>query len=54
LQGSHLINFAQLAKQWRSRRMNSEGAKQIKLLCDRPDRIPKLPDPDQEEDLLVA
>jgi len=48
-----LTNFADLARQWRRQRM-SESAKQIKLLCDRPDRLPKLPDPNREEDLLVA
>nr|WP_277882810.1 hypothetical protein [Leptolyngbya sp. FACHB-671] len=49
-----LTNFADLARQWRKRRIESVSAKHIRLLCDRPDRLPKLPDPNQEEDLLVA
>lgn len=53
---AHLTNFTDLAKQWRRRRMNTKFplAKHIRLLCDRPDRLPKLPDPNQEDDLLVA
>ncbi|MBD2465772.1 hypothetical protein H6G89_32810 [Oscillatoria sp. FACHB-1407] len=51
---SRLNNFADLARQWRMRRNESTSAKHIRLLCDRPDRLPKLPDPNQEEDLLVA
>jgi hypothetical protein len=53
---AHLTNFADLAKQWRRRRMDKQFpfAKHIRLLCDRPDRLPNLPDPNREEDLLVA
>jgi len=56
LQHSHLTNFAGLAKQWRLRRMNSESAKHIRLLCDRPDRLPRLPDLKycEDEDAIVA
>jgi len=54
LKQSSLINFAHLAQQLQARRMMSESAKHIRLLCDRPDRLPRLPDPDREEDLLVA
>lgn len=54
LSACHLTNFADLAKQWRWRRMTSASAKPIRLLCDRPDRQPNLPDPNQEDDLLVA
>ena len=54
LRQCHLTNFADLAKQWRMLRRESESAKHIRLLCDRPDRLPRLPDPDREEDLLVA
>jgi hypothetical protein len=54
LMAGRLTNFANLAKQWRIRRRASASAKSIKLLCDRPDRWPHLPDPDQESDLLVA
>jgi len=54
LRQCHLTNFADLARQWRMRRTVSASAKHIRLLCDRPDRLPRLPDPDREEDLLVA
>jgi hypothetical protein len=54
LSQSNLTNFAELARKWREQRRKSTGAKQIRLLCDRPDRWPKLPDPNREEDLLVA
>lgn len=49
-----LTNFLDLARQWRTRRRDSTLAKHIRLLCDRPDRWPNPPDPNQEEDLLVA
>jgi vWA-MoxR associated protein C-terminal domain/Effector-associated domain 1 len=50
-----LTNFADLARQWRiCRRDGSQIAKHIRLLCDHPHRMPKPPNPDQEEDLLVA
>jgi hypothetical protein len=54
LTAAHLTNFADLAKQWRRRRLSTASAQPIKLLCDRPDRLPQLPDPNREEDLLVA
>ncbi|MEL7315355.1 MAG: effector-associated domain EAD1-containing protein [Cyanobacteria bacterium J06559_3] len=57
LGAAHLTNFADLARQWRKRRLDeatAEAAKPIRLLCDRPDRWPHLPDPSREEDLLVA
>ena len=47
-------NFADLARSWRLHRLRSPAAQPIKLLCDRPDRLPQLPDPNREEDLLVA
>jgi len=49
-----LTNFTELARQWRMQRSASASAKSIRLLCDRPDRWPNLPDPNQESDLLVA
>ena len=57
LSASQLTNFTDLAEQWRSRRVNpvtAAAAKPIRLLCDRPDRQPNLPDPEQDADLLVA
>jgi hypothetical protein len=51
LKSCNLTNFADLAKHWRQKRRKS---KHIRLLCDQPDRLPNLPDPDREEDLLVA
>ena len=53
---SQLTNFADLAQKWRIQRINPENAaiKNIKLLCDCPDRWPRLPNLNQEEDLLVA
>lgn len=54
LSKSQVTNFADLARQWREKRRNSRLSTSIRLLCDRPDRIPKLPDPSQEDDLLVA
>lgn len=50
----HLTDFTALARQWRMRRILSASAKHIRLLCDRPDRLPNPPNPTQEEDLLVA
>ncbi|NJK52729.1 MAG: hypothetical protein HC936_07680 [Leptolyngbyaceae cyanobacterium SU_3_3] len=46
-----LTNFAELARHWRSHRRDF---KHIRLLCDRPTPLPNLPDPNREEDLLVA
>lgn len=53
---SHLTNFADLAYRWREKLAQSEteAVKHIRLLCDCPDRLPNLPDPDREDDLLVA
>jgi hypothetical protein len=53
---SHLTNFADLARRWQNKLAQSEveSVKHIRLLCDCPDRWPQLPDPDREEDLLVA
>ena len=50
LQDRQLTNFADLAQHWKQKRATAH----IRLLCDRPDRRPNLPDPTQEEDLLVA
>ena len=54
LSKSQVTNFADLARQWREKRRNSRLSTSMRLLCDRPDRVPKLPDPSQEDDLLVA
>jgi vWA-MoxR associated protein C-terminal domain/Effector-associated domain 1 len=53
---SHLTDFASLASNWQTKLAESaiESVKHIRLLCDSPDRFPNLPDPDREEDLLVA
>lgn len=53
---SHLIEFADLARRWQAKLADpeTESVKHIRLLCDCPDRVPNLPDPDQDEDLLVA
>ncbi len=52
----HLTNFAELARQWRLRRLNFASTKYIRLLCDRPDRLPSLPDlqNQEDEDAIVA
>ncbi len=49
-----LTNFADLARQWRRRRIEAASANHIRLLCDRPDRWPRLPDSDHDGDALVA
>lgn len=54
LQSCCVANFAELARQWRRRRRNSQAAKTIRLLCDHPNRRPDLPDLTQDSDLLVA
>jgi hypothetical protein len=56
LEESELTNFANLAQKWRMKRTEVENVaiKNIRLLCDCPERWPSLPDPEQEEDLLVA
>jgi hypothetical protein len=54
LRECNLTNFADLARQWRMRRAKSALARAIRLLCDRPDRLPKPPAPEREGDLLVA
>lgn len=54
LEDSRLTDFAHLAQQWRSRRVEPENAavKHIRLLCDCPDRWPSLPSPTQEDDQI--
>lgn len=47
-----LTNFTALATQWRIRRRESSLSTAIRLLCDRPDRFPNLPDPERDEDAL--
>ncbi|MBT9317305.1 TIR domain-containing protein [Leptothoe spongobia] len=56
LSASQLTDFANLAQQWRRRRIqvNNMTAKQLRLLCDCPERWPQLPDKRREDDLLVA
>lgn len=57
LEGSQLTNFTDLAERWRTRRVDPATAaatKPIRLLCDRPDRLPNLPDPKKDSDVLIA
>ncbi len=56
LSASQLTNFADLATQWRRKRAQNENGviKNIRLLCDCPDRWPTLPDSTRTEDLLVS
>ncbi len=56
LQQCYLTNFADLARQWRQQRLSPGSAKYIRLLCDRPDRLPRLPDlkTREDEDAIVA
>lgn len=56
IQESCLTNFADLVQRWRVKLTQAEtdAAHQIRILCDRPDRVPQLPDPTQDNDLLVA
>jgi vWA-MoxR associated protein C-terminal domain/Effector-associated domain 1 len=51
-----LTNFTDLARCWRQRRIQSDVSKQIKILCDRPDRVPRLPDliNREDDDAIVA
>jgi hypothetical protein len=51
-----VTNFADLARRWQLRRIESAVSKQIKILCDRPDRIPRLPDliNREDDDAIVA
>ncbi len=52
-----ITNFAELARQWRRRRLDTAfapAALPIRMLCDRPDRLPRLPDPNDDNDALVA
>jgi hypothetical protein len=51
-----LTNFADLARRWRQHRIQPTSSKQIKILCDRPDRIPRLPDliNREDDDAIVA
>ncbi|MGK7907502.1 MAG: effector-associated domain EAD1-containing protein [Synechococcus sp.] len=53
---SQLTNFADLAKKWRTRRVQPENkvAKHMRILCDCPERWPNFPDLDRDEDLLIA
>jgi hypothetical protein len=52
LNGS-LTEFAELALRWRKRRMASIPSKHIKILCDHPDRVPRLPSC-EDTDAIVA
>ncbi len=56
LRDSQLTNFADLAHQWRMKRAQPDNGviKNIRLLCDCPDRWPTLPDLKRTEDLLVS
>lgn len=56
LEASRLTNVADLAQNWRIKRAASDNRviKNIRLLCDCPERLPSLPDPNEDEDLLVA
>lgn len=51
-----LVDFAALASAWRSLRTQAgnDEWKHLKLLCDCPDRWPKLPDKSKEADALVS
>ena len=53
---SHLTNFADLARRWQVKlaQPETQSVKHIRLLCDCPERVPSLPNPDREEDLFVA
>lgn len=50
LKECQITNFTDLARQWRMQRMKFPAAKYIKLLCDRPDRLPRLPDVKNQPD----
>lgn len=56
LEKCDFTNFAALAKTWQTARiqLKKRGIEHLRLLCDCPDRLPHLPDLNQEEDLLVA
>jgi vWA-MoxR associated protein C-terminal domain/Effector-associated domain 1 len=47
LQDCHFTNFTELARRWR---MQRSASPYIKLLCDRPDRLPRLPDIENRPD----
>jgi hypothetical protein len=51
-----LTNFADLARRWRQHRIQPTSSKQIRILCDRPDRVPRLPDliNREDDDAIVA
>jgi hypothetical protein len=49
-----VTNFAELARKWRMQRQLSASTKYIKLLCDCPDRLPKLPDKNRAGHALYA
>lgn len=52
LKDCHLTDFADLAHYWKAKRSQSH----LRLLCDRPDRLPRLPDLENraDEDAIVA
>ena len=50
LENCNLTNFATIARQLHRQRLESNFDKQIRLLCDRPDRLPTLPDLEGQED----
>ena len=50
LENCNLTNFATIARQLQSQRLESNFDTQIRLLCDRPDRLPTLPDLEGQED----
>lgn len=51
-----LTDVAALAQRWRDRRRDAvdPDIQHLRLLCDCPDRWPRLPDPSDDDDLLVA
>ena len=54
IRGCQLTNFVALAEAWRRRRIESPAARAIRLLCDCPDRLPRLPNPGDDNDALVT
>lgn len=53
LGGCQPTSFARLAHQWRSQRIASSAARPIRLLCDCPDRLPRLPGLGDEDALVT-
>jgi len=51
-----LTDFSTLAHQWRLRRIQAGNTAitHLRLLCDCPDRVPNLPNPNQDTDLLFV